>query len=379
VFIRPTSAKFNAIQIGELIAGALAGSWRKDPPTTDLSQSELIIIAPKLNETGGTGLLWWRIRNTPVAATEIGRSIEAGYKLLRLAELNHELEIANVFSILRAEGIEAVLVKGWAIARRYPSAGLRPYGDIDLCLRPEQLRRATSALKCLEKLEGHYVDLHSGFERIGMKPRVTLSRGQRSAFIKERAGWPDIEQTEELFARAQVVPLGKQHVRILRKEDHLRVLCLHLLRSGAWRPLWLCDVALMLETLDGEFDWDRCLGGDRLQANWIKCTIALATHLLRVRVDFPFAESARHLPRWLVPAVLRQWGRGRDPDTAGASLPSLYANWTHPAKAWREMAARWDRPVRATVAIRGGFNNWPRFPYQLGELLSRLPELVLAK
>ena len=46
-------------------------------------------------------------------------------------------------------------------------------------------------------------------------------------------------------------------------EDQLRQLCLHLLRHGACRPLWLCDVAVMLESLPGDFDWDRCLGGDR--------------------------------------------------------------------------------------------------------------------
>ena len=41
----------------------------------------------------------------------------------------------------------------------------------------------------------------------------------------------------------------------------------------------------------------------------------------------------------------------------------------------REIHARWDNPVRATVALRGSFNAWPRLPYQLGELVVRSYEL----
>jgi hypothetical protein len=73
---------------------------------------------------------------------------------------------------------------------------------------------------------------------------------------------------DELFARSQLVPLGDSQIRILGDEDHLRIICLHLLRSGAWRPLWLCDVAVALETLSPDFDWDICLGRDPRQADW---------------------------------------------------------------------------------------------------------------
>jgi len=36
---------------------------------------------------------------------------------------------------------------------------------------------------------------------------------------------------------------------------------------------------------------------------------------------------------------------------------------------------RFDNPVRATAAVGGQFNNWPRLPYRVAELVMRLPEV----
>src|SRR5439155_20690173 len=100
---------------------------------------------------------------------------------------------------------------------------------------------------------------------------------------------------DEVFARTKLVsigdapsPLGEGNgvrvaramVRVLCDEDHLRVLCHHFLLSGAWRPLWLVDVAVALETVSQDFDWNICLGPNPIHANWIKVTVALVQQLL---------------------------------------------------------------------------------------------------
>lgn len=301
-----------------------------------------------LNQTGDAALMWWRIRHSLLATTAIGQQLNEGYKLLRLASLIHEREIKHIVSLLRAEKIEPVLVKGWAIARFYPEKALRPYGDIDLCVRPDQFEQTTAALKCLENIDGHYVDLHSGFAKLTS------------------------ESWNELLGRSQLVDLGEEKIRVLSDEDHLRVLCLHLLRSGAWRPLWLCDVALAVESRTPAFDWERCLGIDRRQANWVACTIALAHHLLGVKIDdTPIAERAKHLPHWLVSAALRQWSRCRNPDAVGMALPTLRKNIAAPKRFFSEIYARWDNPVRSTAALRRQFNNWPRLPHQFVDNIIR--------
>jgi hypothetical protein len=179
----------------------------------------------------------------------------------------------------------------------------------------------------------------------------------------------------DLFERSQLVPLGDQQIRILGDEDHLRILCLHLLRSGAWRPLWLCDVALALETLANDFNWDICLGRDQRQAEWVSSTIGLAQELLGANKKFEFRNSQSEIPGWLAPAVLQQWGRERDPSERATVLPELIWKTRGVRKAFSEFHSRWDNPVRATARTGGRFNNWPRWPYQLLESVLRLPEV----
>ncbi|HKP71092.1 MAG TPA: nucleotidyltransferase family protein, partial [Pyrinomonadaceae bacterium] len=45
--------------------------------------------------------------------------------------------IASAFRKLRQEGIEPILIKGWAAARNYPDGQTRFLGDIDLAVRAD--------------------------------------------------------------------------------------------------------------------------------------------------------------------------------------------------------------------------------------------------
>jgi hypothetical protein len=146
-----------------------------------------------------------------------------------------------------------------------------------------------------------------------------------------------------------------------------------------------------LETRAEDFDWDRCLTSDPKVADWIACTIGLAQQLLKAgsadgedrgqrsevrdQKSEVIEQRAKTLPRWLAPAVLRQWGRSLNPHALEMALPALSARKNDARKLFKEIYARWDQPVRATVAVRGRFNNWPRLPYQLGELLLRSSEV----
>src|SRR5205085_395896 len=79
----------------------------------------------------------------------------------------------------------------------------------------------------------------------------------------------DSRRFDEFFERTRLIELGDASVRIPSDEDLLRVVCLHLLRHGGWRPLQLCDVALLLETRSPEFRWDICIGRSRREINWV--------------------------------------------------------------------------------------------------------------
>jgi hypothetical protein len=503
--------------LGLLVARLLAGAWRdrsssvrEDGTAVEGSESqiqrpisaaELTEITPLLCRSGAGALAWWQIRDTPLRDTDAGRELHEVYRRFRLLALLHEREFAPVFSLLHDEGIEAVLVKGWSIARRYPERGLRPYGDIDLCVAPDQFERAERVLAGLPN-----IDLHRGFTRIGQTKTVQrpTSNVQRQRIQQE---W------DELYARTQVVclsepsrsptvregslifvgrnsgtkalpdgrasawdptvregsgrverPLSKllsepeaaaagslttgtsvlsapagsratfdpgPPIRILADEDHLRLLCIHLLRSGARRPPWLCDVALLLDEVQHpsgsptvrkgsgpvptvaanlprpDFNWDVCLGTDPVHANWVLTAITLAHEVLGgEQVQLPMSRVQRQeLPRWLVPALLKQWGGsvqlpsgsptvrkgslifvGRNSGTKALPDGRASAWGISPeeekralpdgrASAWSNLYQRWDNPIRATAAVGGRFNNWPRLPYRLAESMMRLPEM----
>src|SRR5581483_5600537 len=223
---------------GALVAKALTGAWRQPPPAFNLTLEELTTVAPLLLGSGAGALGWWRIRTTDLKTTTVACELQQAYQFHAIRAALHEREIQEVIALLRASDIEPVLIKGWAVARLYPETGLRPYGDLDLCFRPEQFAQADAIFKD-PAYHKYHVDLHLGFAKL------------------------DDLSFEQLIAGSELVRLGDTDVRVLRAEDHLRILCTHLLRHGAYRPLWLCDVAVALEARATNFDWDRCLTADR--------------------------------------------------------------------------------------------------------------------
>ena len=336
---------------GHRIATALSGAWRATPPSAELSEAELAVVAPLLLATGGAGLLWRRIHDPDWRASPAGIEVRQACRLYSLHAALHESRIERAIALCRSAGAEPFLGKGWAIARLYPAPGLRPYGDIDLYVSPDRCAAARAVLRSPEG-EECAVDLHEGFAEL------------------------DDRRPEELKARSQVVRLGAVDIRFFGPEDHLRLLCLHTLRHGAWRPLWLCDVGVALESRPPDFDWAYCLGGDRRRSDWVACTLVLVHQVLGA--DFagvPRAVRERALPPWLVRAVLQQWGTaGFEPH--GTRLPMI-ETLRSPFRMVKALRARLPNPVEATVGVRGPFNSLPRLPFQLAECVRRTARFAL--
>src|SRR5262249_11509098 len=146
---------------GQLVARVLSGAWHTAPPPLDLPAAALDVVAPLLHKSGAAALAWWRLRGTPLADTPAGDGFHQAYRLHALEAEVHALKIAAVLDRLEESRVDALVVKGWAIARRYPEAGLRPYTDLDLIVRPGQLLAARAALATLRSL-AYRVDLPHG-------------------------------------------------------------------------------------------------------------------------------------------------------------------------------------------------------------------------
>ncbi|HST54123.1 MAG TPA: nucleotidyltransferase family protein [Pyrinomonadaceae bacterium] len=337
------------LSLAQLLAATLEGSWRAEPTPAHVSAGELASVVPMLVGSGAAPLAWWKIRHTELATTQAAHELREVYRYRTLRAAIQEREIEAIFKLLARANVEAVLVKGWAAARAYPEQGLRPFGDLDVCVRAERLEDARRALDAPESA-GVQVDLHAGFDE------------------------SDERGFEALHARGETVRIGEASVRVLAPEDHLRLMCIHLLRHGAWRPLWLCDVAAAIETRRDGFDWSRIDEGDSTRARWVACAVTLAHVLLGARVEgTPFeSESRCRLPRWLVPEVLKQWETPFPASQAPMRYRAPMRDYVRrPRGLWRDLLSRWPNPIEATVRVGGAFNELPRWPFQLANCFGR--------
>lgn len=340
----------------EMLAQLLRGAWRAEPPGLALNETQIRAVAPLAVKGGGAGLAYWRLRRVPEFAAFAQETLRAEYVTngLRAASVLYHLPL--LVNALRDAGIEPLLFKGWAIARHYPELALRPTGDVDLFVSAAQSERAARIVRELQT-EGFTVDLHTGTEE-----------AEHSTHVTGRT-------LDDLYARSVTVPLGVTQVRVLSPEDHLHLLVMHFLRHGGWRPLWLCDIAVALETRPREFDWTRALGNART-ADWIACVAGAAHALLGAQVDdTPIAARAKRIPAWLPRAILREWN---DPDYLRHVRPVPLRHLKRNPKAWRTaFRGRWVfNPIESSVKLGAPFNETPRVWYQARYWLARSVNLI---
>lgn len=327
------------MKAGVSVARALTGSWRDHPPPAGPDMAAIADAEEQLMRSGAGGLVWWRIRSDQnLSESPIGQRFLDAFKLTTLQAQIHESRITRVFKDLGDAGLEPLLYKGWDCARTYPHPGMRPYGDIDLCLLPHDADRARSVLA------GNPDNENVDFEHHEI----------------ETAWIPG------LFDRCVSMPFGEVTVRVMGPEDRLRTLALHALYGEVWIPRSLCDVALDVESRPKDFDWDVCLTQDPIVRNWVLTAIALACELLG---SDPTGVPATRLPQWVGRRTLKMWSSPW-PTKRGVKLSPL-PSVTRPLPLLRGLIKRWPGPIQATLSRRAKFGSAPRLPLQITDVLRR--------
>jgi hypothetical protein len=344
---------------GRKVAELLAGAWRLGVAACDSGASGIEEAESLLLGSGAGPLAFFR-------SPEREKFREA-YRLSALHAVVREERTLAAVEYLRSRCIEPVVIKGWAMARLYPEPACRPYADVDLCVSPADYEKAADAVAGAPREAGP-IDLHRPFAR------RTVRSGSLRKFADELRELDDREW-DDVFQRSRLIPAGSGAVRVPCPEDHLRLLCLHYLRHGGFRPLWLCDVAVAIETRSEPFDWDRLFGGDPWRATCVSVVFGLSRDLLGADLKgVPEARIAGILPARLIPAVLHEWETPyRWPGKRPLAGPYLLR---HPWLLFREIFRRWPGPIESTVNLKAPFDGVPRFPLQIAALVLRFPELV---
>jgi hypothetical protein len=173
-----------------------------------------------------------------------------------------ERELGSVLRTLEAAGVAVIVLKGPALARMiYPDPCLRPYGDLDLAVRPADESAAAEALLGLGYLEISFpndlawrarasqvrgaADFHRKFEAPGGGLLVELHADTLQLGLQPRCETDRWARARPLAALPGTLVLGP--------EDQLVTLALHAHKHGFSRVLWLKDLDLLAR--DPALDW----------------------------------------------------------------------------------------------------------------------------
>lgn len=253
-----------------------------------------------------------------------------------------EAKVARAFSIFRNNGIEPILIKGFAAQLNYPVSHPRISADMDLAVHPTAFEESVNISRS-QSADGLAIDLHKGLRHL------------------DTVDWDD------LFANSSILEIDDVPVRILRAEDHLRVLCVHWLTDGGAFKERLWDIYYAVESAGKEFDWKRCLeivGPNRRR--WIICVIGLANKYLGLNVDtLPIAEEVKRLPAWLEKSIAKEWA-------SDVRLTPIHIYLKDPINLAKQIRKRIPpNPIQATVEMEGSFDAATRVHYQFGSLITR--------
>ena len=142
----------------------------------------------------------------------------------------HEYHLEKAWIRFENAGFKPILIKGWAAAQFYTEPFKRRYNDIDLIIEPDKYDEAIKFLESFnEKIS---IDLHKGARQL------------------------DSLSYENLYANTKVLKCGETEIRVLRPEDHLRVLCVHWLMDGGAKRDKLWDIYYAVNNRSKDFDWN---------------------------------------------------------------------------------------------------------------------------
>ena len=253
-----------------------------------------------------------------------------------------EQRVQEVFALFRQHSIEAILIKGYAAAQFYPESQLRSSVDIDLAVSRSDYE-AAAAISRSPEANGLAVDLHRELRHL------------------DTASWDD------LFNNSRLLQLDKESIRVLRPEDHLRVLCVHWLNDGGASKDRLWDIYYLIDNRPEDFDWDRFLHTvDSRRRRWLTCALGLTSLYLGLDLsDTPVENASQQVPRWLIRAVEREWASTTPLTPLHVSLDDCWLLTKQILKRMR------PNPVSSTIEMEGSFDARTRIFYQLGSMFKR--------
>jgi Uncharacterised nucleotidyltransferase len=160
----------------------------------------------------------------------------------RIAARKLASELEGLLGDFAEQGIEVLPLKGPAMAEAlYGDVALRPSVDLDLLVRRRDYRRAEALLSDKEFTSCPVGDYNRKFRRGGLSVELhfKLASPQFCSF-----------DVEPIWARCHRDAFRARPIRVMDAEDLVLYLCVHGLKHGFARLIWIKDLALALNRIE---------------------------------------------------------------------------------------------------------------------------------
>ncbi|MDY6932266.1 MAG: nucleotidyltransferase family protein [Halobacteriota archaeon] len=173
--------------------------------------------------------------------------------------LTYYEELGKVLRVFKDEGIGTIVLKGAALAETvYGDIGLRPFSDVDLLIKKENLPEAKKILTDM----GYKLDEEVSPEKYNEEYGCDLYfAGKRNIIeihwdILRKLGSDRFMRIDirDIWERARPASISGVDTLIMSPEDQLLHLCIHLPKHRYNRLIWLCDILEVVRHYDIEWD-----------------------------------------------------------------------------------------------------------------------------
>jgi hypothetical protein len=261
-------------------------------------------------------LLHYGLRHT--GFTEIPNRVRAEWEMRHrisiVIGLYHQRALKEIAAAFEDRSVPFILLKGEALSKMlYPQDGLRPYGDIDLLIRPDTYKPAKDILTGLgfrlrqPAKEAERLRLFGEIEfdkdvpmpvTVDLHWDTLMTSWEPKSLLADNETWTSLDS----------VRLDNRAIPILKGEILLIYLCVHFAFHHVFDGLLLlCDLFLILRRNAGETDWDRLIAtAHRCQCRHaLYCSLYFAKSLMAAPVPDRILDSLRPhaLTRALMPTT----------------------------------------------------------------------------
>jgi len=206
-------------------------------------------------------------------------------------------ELIRILDCFDSRSLEVMPYKGVTLAETmYGDMALRHSGDIDLLIRPTDVKRAQAAL--------HDLGYTPQLSLSPQQENAYLSSGYECAFDSDRGRnllelqWAlqprfyavDVAM-DELFKRAVFATVAGRRMKTLSPEDMMLVLSVHAAKHVWGRLIWLCDIAQVIRRSKLDWNWIETRAGELGVLRIVQITLLLAHQLLKADLPAPVTKN----------------------------------------------------------------------------------------